>query len=255
MKDFSELLEIISEKYNKLLDKNLVGIYVHGSIAFGCFNWDKSDIDFIVVINEPIPQQTKLQLLQVLKDLGEQAPRRGFEMSIVLEKYCKAFVYPTPCELHFQSCWNEWYLKKQLSLYDDDRTDEGLAADFTVIKSVGIVICGVQIENVFGVVPHEAYLDSICKDVVGSSTKEDIAFDPVYIILNSCRVYAYIKDGLVLSKEQGGKWGLANLPEKYHNLISAMLNNYVKGSAFSNDETQQIQFVDYMLELIFKTTK
>ena len=58
MKDFSKLMEVISEKYNKLLGKNLVGIYVHGSIAFGCFNWDKSDIDFIVVINEPVPQQT-----------------------------------------------------------------------------------------------------------------------------------------------------------------------------------------------------
>ena len=255
MKDFSKLMEIISEKYNKLLNKNLVGIYVHGSIAFGCFNWDKSDIDFIVVINEPIPQQTKLQLLQVLADLGEQAPRRGFEMSIVLEKYCKAFVYPTPCELHFQSCWSEWYLKEQLAFWNDGRTDEGLAAAFTVIKSVGIVIYGAPVENVFGVVPHEDYLDSICKDVEGSSAKEEIAEFPVYIILNSCRVYAYIKDGLVLSKEQGGKWGLANLPEQYHNLISAMLDNYVKCSAFSNDETQQIQFVDYMLKLIFNTTK
>ena len=258
MRDFNKLMEVISEEYNKLLGKNLVGIYVHGSIGFGCFNWDMSDIDFIVVINEPIHQQTKLQLVQVLKDLGEQVPPRGFEMSIVLEKYCKAFVYPTPCELHFQSCWSEWYWKEQLVLYDDERVDEGLAADFTVIKSVGIVIYGAQVENVFGVVPHEAYLDSICKDVTGSSTKEDIAGFPVYIILNSCRVYAYIKDRLVLSKEQGGKWGLANLPEKYHNLISEALNNYTKDSELSNDEpqqTQQIQFVDYMLELIFNTTK
>lgn len=253
MKNFNRLMEIISEKYNKLLGKNLVGIYVHGSIAFDCFHWDKSDIDFIAVINEPIPQHTKLQLLQVLADLGEQAPPRGFEMSIVLEKYCKAFVYPTPYELHFSNGWNEEYLKKQLSLCNDERTDEDLAAHFTVIKSVGVVIYGAQIEDVFGVVPHEAYLDSICKDII--SAKEYIVEDPVYIILNLCRVYAYINDGLVLSKEQGGKWGLANLPEKYHHLISAMLNNYVKGSAFSNDETQQIQFVDYMLELIFNTTK
>ena len=176
-------------------------------------------------------------------------------MSIVLEKHCKAFVYPTPCELHFQSCWSEWYWKEQLALYDNEQTGEGLAATFTVIKRVGIVICGAQIENVFGAVPHEAYLDSICGDVAGSSGKEDIAEFPEYIILNSCRVYAYIKDGLVLSKEQGGKWGLANLPEKYHNVISEMLDYYVKGSAFSNDETQRIQFVDYMLELIFNTAK
>jgi len=254
MKDFRNLMEDISEKYNKLLGKNLIGIYVHGSIAFGCFNWDKSDIDFIAVIKKPIPQQIKLQLIQVLKDLGEQTPPRGFEMSIALEKYCGAFVYPTPYELHFASGHSEWYFNKLLALSDAERTDEDLAVHFTVIKSVGIVICGAPVENVFGVVPREAFLDSICKDVADSSTKENIAFDPVYIILNSCRVYAYIKDGLVLSKEQGGKWGLANLPEKYHDLISAMLNNYVKGSAFSSDENQQIQFVGYMSELIFNTS-
>ena len=249
------LMEVISEKYNELLGKNLVGIYVHGSIGFGCFSWDRSDIDFIVVINEPISQQTKLQLLRVLTDLEKQAPPKGFEMSIVLEKFCKSFVYPTPYELHFNSVHTEEYTRELLSLCNDERIDEDLAAHFMVIKSVGVVIYGAPINNVFGVVPREAFLDSICKDVAGSSAKEDIAFDSVYIILNSCRVYAYIKDGLVLSKEQGGKWGLANLPEKYHNLISAMLDNYVNGSAFSNDETEQIQFVDYMLELIFNTTK
>ena len=251
--DYQDLLMAISEQYSKLLGDNLVGIYVHGSIAFDCFNWDSSDIDLIIVVCESIPQQTKLQLLKVLVDLGEKAPPKGFEMSIVLEKHCKTFVYPTPYELHFSSVWTEEYMKKQLSLCNDERTDEDLAAHFTVIKSVGVVIYGAQIENIFGVVPHEAYLDSICKDIVNA--KEHVIGFPVYIILNLCRVYAYINDGLVVSKEQGGKWGLENLPQKYHNLISAMLNNYIKGSAFSNDETQQTQFVDYMLELIFNTTK
>jgi streptomycin 3"-adenylyltransferase len=253
--DYNKLMAVIADEYKQILCENLVGIYVHGSIAFGCFNWDKSDIDFIVIINEPIPQKTKLALVQVLKNLREQSPPRGFEMSIVLEKYCRVFVYPTPYELHFASGHNEWYFNKLLALSDDERTDVDLAAHFMVIKSVGIVVYGTPIENVFGLVPHEAYLDSICKDLMGSSTKEDIAFDPTYIILNSCRVYAYIKDGLVMSKEQGGKWGLANLPEKYHNLISTMLNNYLKGSSLSNDEVQQIQFVDYIIGLINNTTK
>jgi streptomycin 3"-adenylyltransferase len=256
MKDINKLMEIVSEKYNILLGKNLVGIYLHGSVAFGCFSWDRGDIDFIVVINEPISPQTKLQLMQVLKDLNEQLPPRGFEMSIVLEKYCKAFVCPSPCELHFKSVYTEEYAKELFLLSNDGQADGNFAADFMVIKSVGVVIYGAPIENVFGIVPHEAYLDAICNDIKGA--KEDIATFPgssEYAILNACRVYAYIKDGLVISKEQGGKWGLANLPEKYHSLISAMLNSYTKGTAYSIDVTQQIQFVDYMLELIFNTTK
>lgn len=109
------------------------------------------------------------------------------------------------------------------------------------------------IDEVFGAVPHEAYLDSICKDAV--EAKVYAAEFPVYLVLNLCRVYAYIKDGLVVSKEQGGKWGLANLPEKYHQLISEMLNNYVKGTEIHSNETQLIQFADYMFNLLFNEAK
>ena len=41
---------VIHGEYQTILGDNLVGIYVHGSIAFGCFHEEKSDIDFIAVI-------------------------------------------------------------------------------------------------------------------------------------------------------------------------------------------------------------
>jgi streptomycin 3"-adenylyltransferase len=37
----SEILSVISREYQLILGENLCGIYVHGSLAFGCFNWNK----------------------------------------------------------------------------------------------------------------------------------------------------------------------------------------------------------------------
>jgi len=248
---YKNILATVSQRYNDLLGENLTGIYMHGSIGFGCFNWERSDIDFIVVVKHPLPQQTKHQLLQVLVELGKQAPPKGFEMSVVLEEHCKQFVYPTPYELHFGNDWLEAYLENPLSLCDDEhKTDEDLAAHFTVIKSVGIVLCGAPIAQVFGNVPHEHYLDSIRKDI--ENAKEYVVDYPVYIILNLCRVWAYMRNGLVVSKEQGGQWGLANLPEKYHSLIATMLSNYNDGAEFEKDEAGQVEFAEHMLELIFE---
>ena len=249
--EYENLLSDISEKYNEILGNNLVGIYVHGSIAFRCFNWDSSDIDFIVIIDNPISEHTKLRLLQVLEDLTEQAPKKGFEMSVVLKKYSKNFLYPTPYELHFSNDWQlDKYLENPSLLCNDEiRTDWDLAAHFTVILSVGVVLCGEPIAEVFGNVPKEHYIDSIRKDI--ENAKEDVTTNPGYVILNLCRVYAYIKEGVVLSKEKGGQWGLKNLPEKYHNLILTMMDSYVKGTAISKDEALQISFCEYMLELIF----
>jgi len=248
--EYKDLLVAISAQYNKLLAENLIGIYVHGSIAFGCFTWAKSDIDFIVVVNETVPQQTKLRLLQVLENLRGQAPSKGFEMSVTLGKYCKEFVYPTPYELHFSNGWLERYLENPLLLCNDEpKTDYDLAAHFVVIKNVGIVLSGKPISEVFGDIPKEDYLDSIRKDIENAA--EDVAGDPVYVILNQCRVYAYIRDGLVLSKEQGGQWGLKNLPEQYHNVIAAALNDYTQNTATANDKALQISFCKHMRNLIF----
>ncbi len=49
---------------------------------------------------------------------------------------------------------------------------------------------------------------------------------PVYAILNFCRIYAYCRDGLMLSKEEGGVWGLGSLPGEFHPLVWAALTSY-----------------------------
>ena len=46
---YKEFLNIFAEKSKSVLGKNLIGIYLHGSLVFGCFNPKKSDIDLILV--------------------------------------------------------------------------------------------------------------------------------------------------------------------------------------------------------------
>lgn len=217
-----------------------------------CFRWDQSDIDFIVVAEDPIPQQTKIELLKVLERIHPNAPEKGLEMSVVLRTYCEKFVHPTPYELHFS---NEWrlvnYLENPLSLNSySSVTDYDLAAHFTVIKTVGQVVIGKPVAEVFGCIPRAEYLDSICRDI--KEAKADVANNPVYVILNLCRVYAYIRDTAILSKEQGAKWGLKNLPAQYHNLISNMLNRYTGDIMTIDNQELQSEFCEYMLEQIFR---
>lgn len=248
--NYQTILQIISQRYSEILSSNLVGIYIHGSIAFGCFNWDKSDIDFLVVVNEEISQKTKLCLLEVLESLRKHSPPKGLEMSVVLKKFCIDFKYPTPYELHFSNGLLERYLDNPLLLCDNNlKTDKDLAAHFTIIKQVGIVLCGLPIDDVFGEVPMEKYIDSIKYDI--ENARIEILKNPVYIVLNLCRVNSYIKDKLILSKEQGGKWGLNNLPKQYYDIIAQALHCYKTRESMVIVEKEAINFCDYMLELIF----
>jgi predicted nucleotidyltransferase len=58
-----KILDIIVERYKKILDKNLIGIYLHGSLAMGCYTAE-SDIDFIALIKEPIDISTKKAVIE-----------------------------------------------------------------------------------------------------------------------------------------------------------------------------------------------
>lgn len=59
--------------------------------------------------------------------------------------------------------------------------------------------------------------NSILRDI--KNAENDILNNPVYIILNLCRVCAYLKDNQILFKKQGTEWGLVHLNSDYHNLI------------------------------------
>lgn len=247
--DYKMILNCISEKYQKILNENLVGIYIHGSIALGCFNWNKSDIDFLVVVNKELSQDIKIKLIDVVVGLNKNAPYKGLEMSIVLKENCTNFIYPTPFELHFSNMHMKWYLEDSNDYCKKmNGLDEDLAAHFTIINKCGIVLYGLPIEDVFGKVPIENYIDSIKGDV--ENAKTDIYDSPMYIVLNLCRAAAYIHDNLILSKAQGGLWGISNLESSYNGIIIQALHSYETNEIMSIQNEEADNFCDYMLKKI-----
>lgn len=245
------LLERIKDEYCAILGDTLTGFYLHGSLAFGCFTWERSDLDFLAVVSEEPTLTQKQALIGVLLDLEAQAPPKGFEMSVVTEDAINPFIYPTPYVLHYSGTYRD-ACRRNLSAYCRDMhgTDPDLAAHITVCHAAGITLCGKPIGKVFGAVPASAYLDSIRSDIENAS--QDIRENPVYVILNLCRVLGYLREGLVLSKADGGKWGIVHLPKVYTPLISSALAYYTDGVPFECDAEIGQRFAEEMLNEIFK---
>jgi len=249
--NYNEILNNIKQKFSGILGSNLVGIYVHGSIAFGCFNPAKSDIDFIAVVNDKLNDEEKLGLLDCLVNQLPDCPPKGIEMSVVLKRHCQSFIHPCPYELHFSDAMLGVYKEHALSLFDDDEMkDPDLAAHFTVIRHTGIVLHGEPISAVFGDISKEDYLDSIVNDVINA--ENDILSNPEYITLNLCRVLAYIEDGQILSKRQGGEWALEHVDAHYRELISDALECYQSDVDMNINGSLDLEFAAYMLDRILK---
>lgn len=245
----SLLNKLVQYSCNVFKDK-LVGIYLHGSLAMGCFNPVKSDIDILIVIDDEITNMEKKNFMDFIIQLNDKLPSKGIELSIVKREYCKNFIYPTPYELHFSNMYLRWYRDNPIEYIEKMKgTDKDLAAHFVVTKKRGIILYGKDIEDVFGDVPHEAYFDSIKNDIVDSENQ--VIDNPTYVILNLCRVLAYVKDGLVLSKKEGGEWAIKNISnDKYVGLIKDALICYQSDKDIDLNNSLALEFCKFMKEEI-----
>lgn len=229
-----EVIPALQKHAQILLDslgEKLTGIYVHGSAAMGGFTFKQSDFDYLAIISSPLTPEERQKLSKSFLEIyGKDAPGNGIEMSIVVEKFAGSdFRYPTPYEFHMGT-------KEQVEFhglpYKTEMTDPDLAAHFTITKHRGICVYGKQIDEVFIDIPKKYYLDSIAKDSeesfnnIQEKTGTEKSIVPKYAVLNFCRVLAFIEENLIVSKVEGAEWALKNLPEKYHPVILAALQEY-----------------------------
>ncbi len=246
---FEALLDRLTATSRALFGDDLIGVYLHGSAAMGCFNPKTSDLDLLLVTDTAPERAQKRAFLQTLLKLNSQAPPKGLELSVVRRQVCDPFQYPTPYEFHFSPSHLE------LALRDAERyldvlvgTDRDLAAHFMIVRRFGIALWGPPAAEVFGPVPKEAYLDSLLYDV--GNAEAEIWSDPVYLTLNLCRVLAFVREGAVLSKKEGGSWALQNLPEHFSDWVGAAVQAYVGDGKMVADPGVAQDFARYMLEEI-----
>jgi predicted nucleotidyltransferase len=210
------LVEILGD----LLGTNLVGAYLHGSLAFGCFNPARSDIDMVVVTTRRLAAESRPSLVALM--LRTSAEDRKLEVDFLTRGDLEPWRYPPPFDFHFGESWRERLERNPMARQRPTNVD--LAAHVTILRRTGVALVGPPAAEVFPEVPHEHYRDALLGDV--DWILEQVDDKPVYRILNMCRVLAYVRDGEILSKEGGGLWGMREAPEELRPVVGEALAAY-----------------------------
>lgn len=216
------LLNRIVAAFVELFHNQLIGVYLHGSLVLGGFNETTSDIDFLIVLNAPIAPELRQPLLTTTLALTADAPPKGLEFSIVQLRHTLQPPHPCPFDLHYGKDHHQLYETGDLRW--EGLVDYDLVAHFTITREHGRVLHGPPIREVFGPVPIADYWDSIWRD--GQDILADIQRNPVYGVLNLCRIHAYQRDRVILSKLDAAAWGLAHLLPRYHPLLAQARDVY-----------------------------
>src|SRR3989338_392224 len=245
------LLNDLVELSKSCLGDNLVGVYLHGSLAMGCFNPSASDIDLLIVIKKVLARKDKQRIGSALIGLVDQYATNKLELSIVTTGTLKNFKYPTSYELHFSNENVSDFTDGEFDLMKPSE-DADLAAHFVIAKKRGICLYGEPIQSVFPDVQNKYYLKSIAQDFdwsynnVVKGQENGTCRVPIYAVLNSCRVLGFINDGLITSKSEGGRWAIEHLPKEYTPVILEALNEYAEKSSSKEVDAKLLkQFMQY----------
>lgn len=228
---------------------HLIGVYIHGSMALGSYNPRISDLDYLIVVSSAPSKVKKLELMhETFKQLVPYEPHKGLEFHVVTQNELKQGQHPFHFELHYSPMHKQAYCDDPSGYVARmNGSDPDLAVHLAVTWQSGIIVTGQAIRKVFLPIGATDYLDSAWEDVANAET--EVISNPVYTVLNLCRLCGFLKDGYIRSKAEGGRWGLSHLNTKFQPVIEWALSSYTIVN-YRDATPQQRNLIDFSSEML-----
>jgi hypothetical protein len=236
----SALLDELSTKLPALLARNLVGIYLYGSITNSSFNPRRSDLDCIVVTR---------------RDPGEAQFRK-------LDKWLKQI-----------EAANSWTKRLQMSFLVKDEllrvNTSGSIYQFGVLRRCGsdgnpiIWLDHLRRRQVILGPPADSFLPEITTEIFSAALRRelgylreelseesdsewrDVPMYRAYAVLTVCRILYSWERRTVVSKPVAAKWALRDLPAQWRRIIQQALDFNETGRETDISLTRIRRFLEF----------
>ncbi|WP_438434696.1 aminoglycoside adenylyltransferase domain-containing protein [Gorillibacterium sp. sgz500922] len=226
-------LQKLVDLWKSQLGDALIGVYVHGSLALGCFLEETSDLDVLIVTNRRMEREERLILAEAIIALdGKPCP---LEMSAIFIGDLSPWQHPVACQFHYSDYWTAAYrslLNGELQtsfIVDEEFKDEDLTSYIHLLNQCGICLYGEPIGKVFPPVPESDFWQAIS---AGVENYDFHAYNPRYFVSNILilgRVLSYKKEQRILSKYEGGQWTSRYVPERLRYIVDHALKVWYEG--------------------------
>ena len=214
------VLEALLLDAQAILGEHFIGLYLHGSLAYGDFNLQTSDIDFLVITDGVIPAETFLALKAMharlfLSGLAWAQKIEGAYIPKDILRHHDPNAAPIPwlgVDGHFalEKLGSDWILQRW------------------ILREKGIVVAGPPLQPLID--PVSA--DELREAVRGSlrdwwsppfPSPERFASSEyqAYAVLTMCRSLYVLEHGRIASKPEAARWALETLGEPWHALVAA----------------------------------
>jgi hypothetical protein len=217
-KDVNAIAALFTEKLKKILGNQLAGFYLTGSLTYGGFNTSSSDLDFIVVLRQPLSdsQRGKIKIMHAEVEKLYPEWQRRVEMPYLLQELLGDTKPPKIPQPIFNAG----------ELWEPDPTyGDNWLVDVYALREYGITLLGpgpkslippVKIEDVRKVSSQDLHtkwqkkLDS--SEPFGDGKHWSTDLIQAYSVLTMCRKLYRAKNDGSDAKPIASKWAKATYP-------------------------------------------
>jgi predicted nucleotidyltransferase len=201
--------------------ESLVGSYLHGSAVLGCFNPARSDVDPLIVTEEPLaPNERRALERGLLARSGSPYP---IEVSCLTRAQAAMSGCPWPFDFHYSEAHRETVEAGDGA--PGPGLDRDLAVHVAVLLARGRTLTGEPAARVFRAPIDRDLSASIGADVLAARRSSA----DVYGVLNICRALAYRRGAGLLSKAEGAAWARQELPAAWLPVLEQARAAYAEG--------------------------
>jgi hypothetical protein len=224
-----------------LLDENLVGIYLYGSLTQGAFNTERSDVDCIVVIQHELTDGQFTQLDHWLTGAAARSPWVArLQISFLVRE---TILIDTPGG-------NCLYQFGRLTRVGSD----GNPIIWLNVLGSRAVLLGPPAESFVPPITFEILSKALAREVgylreevieKPASEWRDVPTYRAYAVLTLCRILYSHAHGTVVSKPRAAEWALRVLPETWHEVIKQALAGNVDQMSTGIDMPSIARFIEF----------
>jgi len=240
-------LERLTRGLEEIFGDELLGVYLHGSVALGCYG-PHSDVDVLVAIARPSTPDEQRRLGELCAGVSRASWDDShclLELDVVVPS--RLWRYPPPVEFHYGESLREAFARGETRPWRED-TWTDLACALAIAHTSGVVLAGKPVADVLPPVPLEDYRAAIRVDRQWCFDHLDT--HRLHVVLSLPRVWAGLETTEVHSKASAAEWALPRLPEELRPVLRHALAVYLGKAQESWRGLPVDEYVEWFAERI-----
>ncbi len=242
--EVNNIVDHLLSNAKSILDKQFVGLYLHGSLITGDFNLESSDIDFLCVTADKLSEEIVAALEEMYFELKEIDFKWWYKLegsfTPQADMYCynpENGPYPTVHEGKFYLAGHEshWIIQRHLLLKNAVIVEGEKPKNF---------IAPVSVDDIHGAL--RAFLYEWWIPMLKNPVKLESQEYQAYAILTMCRMLYTFKKGEIASKPVSARWVQEKFSE-WQELIDWALA-WKEGSVFKDKKSETMALMQLAVD-------